>query len=149
MVVFRTYSCTYKPKNCFYIKGFIIAITVWVQTRLTLSIYHHITEALFKQTEIILFINTHTTCIVIMSPLYKTIKQLLFWYLLCRKKNYWFPAIGASRLLLISSHPLTQGFPGTARVSGEACLSRLFITFSRTAENTYIASTNQMKYTFK
>lgn len=45
--------------------------------------------------------------------------------------------MGPSRPFLKSSQPLTHCCPGGVRVSGEACLLRLFITFSCTPVNTY------------
>lgn len=57
--------------------------------------------------------------------------------------RYWFPATGLPGFFLISSHPLTHGCPGIARVSGAAWLLRLFMILSRTAENTY---TNRVQY---
>lgn len=69
--------------------------------------------------------------------LYLLQKTRIFQNLPQLEKSYWFPTIGLSRPFLKSSQPRTHGCPAVALVSGEAWLSRLLITFVRTAMNTY------------
>lgn len=65
-------------------------------------------------------------------------------YALFQASHHWFPYLGPS-MPLLSSHPLTHGWPGADRVSGEACLLRLSVTFDLIAINTCLGRNYQYR----